>query len=824
MIENENNKIPTADKNGDAATPNPATEVPSAEGNDEKIIAPAATEPQKPDDEKVDDENIAVADENAQKPETSSAQSDEKPTAPKADASSQKSNKKKVPPRPKRQKTPLFLRAADPETVILVSILVGISAIIAFFLLASLTSLSDLHVALTVTVIYGLLAALILLRTRLTVRQYNEIRDSLVTDPSVMTELLRLSHVPVILTHDDSTVIWYNDAMRDALGIGDTHIIGKKLKKFCPINVSALLKATLKPSNPDRIAIAAKSVEDIKDNTNQYGISSGYSKTANGIGGIEYTIGNKRYIARAYTAKLPSSEKSGALRNYNLTFLEETTELFNLKDKIENENLVVAYVIIDNLSELAQYARIDYRGAANNIELHLKNWANEIGGVLCEYDRDKYMLLIHQNQLIQCIEENFPILKKIRAEQLGNSNMSVTISMGISGVGKTVAEREQNAQLALDTALRRGGDQIVIKKEKEFEFIGGRSKTAQIREKITSRTNAELLIDMIHRFPKVMIMGHKNPDCDSIGACIGMARFVRSKSMPDTNIRVIVDTKNETFLTCTAQLRELPGYKYMFIDGLDSIDILDENTLLIIVDANNFNIVEFPDALRSVEHIVIIDHHRKTVDFTRGIDLEYIDTSASSASELVTEMIESEMTGGELLNEEANVLLAGIMLDTMNFTRSAGVRTYAAAYYLRANGARAEEARTFFTEDISMHKAEAIFFDKNNLEFMNDTIAIAVSEGTGLPSYDRIAAAKAAERLIATKGIEAAFTLVKIGEAITISARSNGSVNVQKIAEKLHGGGHFDAAGAQVNTKSMTQVKQMLKTAINHYLEESKEL
>ena len=743
------------------------------------------------------------------------------------DSSAKKSKpKKEKTPKKKKEvefnpdKPPLFLRAADPETVILVSVVIGLLALATYFILASFTTLTNVQVAMIVTLVYALLAVLILLRTRITVRQYNELRDRLVRDQSVMTELLRGSHIPAILTHDDGTVVWFNDAMRSALNIGDVHIIGKKLEKFCPINVRALIEATRNPSDPDRIALAAGSMEKLEDNTNEYGISSSYPRTANGIGGIECFIGEKRYLARAYSAKFPSKDKNGGMRSYNLTVLEDNSELFTLKDKIENENLVVAYVILDNLTELAQYARIDYRMAANNIEIHLKDWANEIGGVMCEYDRDKYMLLIHQDQLIKCIEEDFPVLEKIRAEKLGNTNMSITISMGISGYGATVSAREQNAQLALDTALRRGGDQIAIKKEDGFEFIGGRSKSSQIREKVDSRINAKLLIEKLAGYSKVMIMGHKNPDCDSIGACIGMSRFVRSKAAPETDVRIIVNTSNETFLTCTEALYDHPDHRNTFIEGLDALDIIDDKTLLIVVDVNNFNIAECPDLVRSIESVAVIDHHRKSAEFTRPLVLEYIDPSASSTSELITEMIESELTEGELLNEEANVLLAGIMLDTMNFTRTAGVRTYSAAYFLRANGARAEEARLFFTENIEQHKAEAVFFAPENIVTFRQCIAVAKSLGTGAPEYDRIAAAKAAERLIATKGIEAAFTLVKIGDSIVISARSNGNINVQLILEELRGGGHFDAAGAQVNAKSMKEVQLLLRNAIDHYFSE----
>jgi c-di-AMP phosphodiesterase-like protein len=319
-----------------------------------------------------------------------------------------------------------------------------------------------------------------------------------------------------------------------------------------------------------------------------------------------------------------------------------------------------------------------------------------------------------------------------------------------------------------------------------------------------------------------MIMGHKTPDCDSIGACIGMARFARTVGGFATTVRVIIDTESDTFKACTAAISAIPEYKNIFLSGQSGIDSVDSDTLLIVVDANNFNIIESPEIAKNVKKIVVIDHHRKIADFVRPVELEYIDPSASSASELVTEMIESALPENSLLNEEADVLLSGIMLDTMNFTRTTGTRTFSAAYFLRSSGASSEKARVFFEDDITQHLAEAKFFMPENVTIYKENLAIAMSMGTD-EKYDRVAASKAAERLITVRGVDAAFALVKIGDTIHISARSTGTINVQLILEKLRGGGHFDSAGAQVNGKTMNETLVLLKGAINQYLEEANE-
>lgn len=756
-------------------------------------------------------------------PNIESTQNDTKTTPDPAGSQEEKKNKtqsqKPTTPSKENVKSRHAPKAADPETMIWLSLLAGILAIIAYMLISATTKLQGYYIGIIIALVYAAAAVVIIIKSKLTVSQYTELQNKILKDGSIMTSLLCQSSIPAVLTHDDGTVIWYNDAMRDLLGTGDSPIFGKRLGRYGPFDIATMLKDTENRTETDRIALAkARSQGEALPKT-ENDITSVGSALANRSGGHEYLISGRRFIAKTYVASVPSDSKKNELRNYNLTLFEETTELFDLKDKVARENPIVAYIILDNLEELAQYARVNYRIAANNIELYIKEWANEIGGVICEYDRDKYMLLFSQEKLEECVAENFPILDKIRSEELGNSNMSITVSMGISGVGSTISEREQNAQLALDTALRRGGDQVVIKKESDMDFYGGRSKSIQKREKVISRVVAEQLASIIKAHSKIMIMGHKNPDCDSIGACIGMCRFARTIASEDTSIRIIVNTGSDTFNACTAELTDMQEYKNMFLDAPSALDGVTSDTLLIIVDANNLNIIESPDVAKSVSDFVVIDHHRKAAEFSRPPLLEYIDPSASSASELVTEMIESRLSESTLINEEANVLLSGIMLDTMNFTRSTGMRTFSAAYFLQSSGATSERARAFFENNMTDHLAEAKFFMPDNVTVYRETIAIAISMGTD-PEFDRIAAAKAAERLITTRNIEAAFALVKIGETIVISARSTGAINVQLILEKLRGGGHFDAAGAQVNGKTMNEVLVLLKSAINHYLSE----
>ncbi len=707
----------------------------------------------------------------------------------------------------------------EPDMLIWICSIVGIVCIALQLLLSSFTKIPPLYSGIVIAVAYGVAAVAIIIKSRLTVYQYTEMHREITMTGAAMTHLIEQSDIPAVITHDDGTIVWYNTALGELLDTG-APLFGKNMSRFCPFDIEELKRATVAKEDLDTIALARARAEGTAEVIDiQNSVTESGSRLANGSGGLEYTIEGRRFLVKTYTVKVPSDKEKSELRNYHLTVFDEATELFDLKDKTSRENLVVAYIVLDNLEELAQYVKVDYRQAANNIEMHIKSWANSVGGVMCEYGRDKYLVFLAQEKLEETIENNFPILKTIRSEEVGDGTMSVTVSMGISGVGNTISEREQNAQMALDTALRRGGDQVVIKKENALEFFGGRAKGLQKQGTVSSRVIADKLAELIRAHSKIMVMGHKNPDCDSIGASIGMARFAKSIVGDSTAVRVVIDTDCDTFKACTAGLVDMPEYKNVFLGGPAALDAVTSDTLLIIVDANNFKIIESADVAKSVSDIVVIDHHRKVSEIGRPLLIEYIDPSASSASELVSEMIESALSESELLKEEADILLSGIMLDTMNFTRSTGMRTFSAAYFLRSAGASSEKARSFFEDDITQHLAEAKFFMPENVTIYRESLAIAISMGTD-EKYDRVAASKAAERLITVRKVNAAFALVKIGDTIHISARSTGTINVQLILEKLRGGGHFDSAGAQVTGRTMNEVLVILKGAINQYLDE----
>jgi c-di-AMP phosphodiesterase-like protein len=363
-------------------------------------------------------------------------------------------------------------------------------------------------------------------------------------------------------------------------------------------------------------------------------------------------------------------------------------------------------------------------------------------------------------------------------------------------------------------ALQRGGDQVVVKNETGTFFFGGRTKSQQKRSGGHSRVIATKLCSMIQSAPNVIVMGHSNPDFDSIGACVGIAALSMHLGV---KVKIVTDLENENFKACTARLRELADYKNMFVDDVTGLAQSEFGTLLIIVDANNFRILEAPEIANNSFKTAVIDHHIKKEEFEHEPQLSYIDPSASSACELISEILEFSIPVGTLRKEEANVIMSGIMVDTQNFTRTVGTRTFAAALYLRSAGASPEYARTFFEQAFEDYHTEATF--GRNAQIYRDQIAITVSEGTGSQS-DRVAAAKAADRLLAVRNVNAAFALVLIGNTVHISGRSNGSINVQIILEKIGGGGHFDVAGAAIEESGIEQAKARLMDAIDEYFKD----
>lgn len=676
-----------------------------------------------------------------------------------------------------------------PENLaLLICVAAGGVFLAALAIITAFTEIPAFPAALVFLLVYCAAAAAVclLVRSPAVFRMSEKERASI---GSLMTDTLRGIEMPAAITTEDGKIVWSNNAIQRAAGSGET-LAGLNFGSFCAVPVSALIAAD--PSE-----------------------------------GVRAEIKDSPYLVRAY-------EMSTQDRKYYLLTLDGLSNIEAAEARADDELSVVAYLALDNLEELAQYARVSYREAANRVEEILKAWVVGMDGLMREYDRDKFLVVFPQKQLTSAISDKFGVLDAVRNVKTGEAGMSLTVSIGMSAAGESVAEREKEAAAALETALQRGGDQVVLRTRKGTEFFGGRTKSSRERTAVTSRVVSDRLATLIGESGNVLIMGHKNPDFDCIGACVGLARLA-SRYVSD--VKIVVDRKSRNFTVCTEGLFADPSLNFdgLFIDAADGLDMIRSDTLLIVADVNNLQICESPEIAANVFRTVIVDHHRKAQEFVNEPELIYIEPSASSTCELVAEMLELSRAGQEtpdgagLSRREADIMLAGIMLDTLDFTRSTTARTFAAALYLRECGASSEIARTFFYEDLSSYITES----KLGAEvcIYRSRIAIAVGRGSAADadpddasavaearSVDRVTASKTADKLLTVRGVDAAFVLIETGGEVMISARSGGSINVQLVLEQMGGGGHFDAAGAQVRGTDIKDVLTRLKTCIDDYL------
>jgi len=502
-------------------------------------------------------------------------------------------------------------------------------------------------------------------------------------------------------------------------------------------------------------------------------------------------------------------------KGHCITLWTDTTELNKVKKELEMKSLMVAFVVIDNFSEAVQFVQDKQRTALALIGSALDAWTASINGILKEYDKDKFIILFEQRYFERLEESRFEILDKIREIEIDNVKMPFTASIGVSKIEGTYAEKESAARYALDMALQRGGDQAVVKSEGTVEYYGGRSKSVQKKTKVRSRVIANELSNLMKQSSNVIVMGHKYADHDSIASCVAVSRLAKYLGVP---VNVVVNVHDFNLKKIFESMRNRDGeYNDLFVDREMAGELVQSDTLLVVCDVNNPAFFEMPELYDCISNFVVIDHHRKTGEYENTPKITYIEPAASSVSEIMCEMLEQALPPGTLLLPEANLLFAGMILDTKQFTKNTGVKTFAAAQYLRSEGAAPQEATKLFSTNVTDFMREAVF--ENNIHVYKDRIAISVYEDEAEPK-DKIAASKAADRLLTVEYVCASFVLCIIDGAVHISSRSDGSINVQLILEKLGGGGHYDSAGAQIDGVTLEEVLKRLKAAIDEYLEE----
>ena len=522
----------------------------------------------------------------------------------------------------------------------------------------------------------------------------------------------------------------------------------------------------------------------------------------------EVPVGNQRFMVFGHLVR---SDDSGGRGYLATTYWVDVTELANLRDTFRATRPVVAILMLDNYEELmknvSENARSDNR---REIDQLLELWVAPARGLFCRYDRDRYLFIFEDGYLAQFQEGKFSVLDAVHGV-LSPNGIPASLSIGIGRDAETLDELFQYASLSVEMALSRGGDQAVIKNKINFEFYGGRTKELEKRTKVKSRVMANALGELAASASQVLVMGHRYPDMDCVGAAAGICAIARKKGTP---VHIIQEPGANPGSDMAERLGRLPEYEHTFLSIQDAILVADANALLVVVDTNRPEQVVSLDLLEACHKVAVIDHHRRASSYIANATLNFHEPYASSASELVTELLQYLLEPADLLKTEAEALLAGIVLDTKHFTMRTGSRTFEAAAFLRRSGADTGDVRKLFQNDLEGTIARYDIIQTARM-YRQDIAVARVDHTVG-----RVTAAQAADELLNISGIDTSFVLFPDGDRVIISARSMGDTNVQVILEKLGGGGNGATAGAQVPSRDIEQVTRQLLQAIDQYFEE----
>jgi len=575
-------------------------------------------------------------------------------------------------------------------------------------------------------------------------------------------------HFPTMFLLENGEVIWYNESL--ALRLENNDIVGRNIKEI------------IKEFNI-KLALEGKRSE----------------------------YKNVVFKDRIYDIYISIIQDYEINEDNNLIVIsfDDITDNINLINQINNAKESVMLIEVDNLDEVIKTTEEDLRPQLiADIDRTINNYANSLKALIRKYSSNKYVLTTKDANIETEMNKKFDILDTIREVSSGNK-LTVTLSIGVGRGGENPAQNHEFATIAKDLALGRGGDQCVVKSFEKVSFYGGKTKEVEKRTKVRARVIGHALLELINESSNVIIMGHHNPDMDCLGAAIGMYSTIRSLNK---ECYIVMDEPHDAVQYMLDKLDDDDNYKDTFININAVKNLKNDKSLLILVDVHNESYVLSMEVVDYFSRIVIIDHHRKTKDFIQGTMLSYVETYASSTSELITELIQYMVEKPKLREVEAVALLAGICLDTKNFCFKTGVRTFEAAAFLRRLGADTVDVKRIFSEalDIYITRADIIKTAK-----VKSGIAVAKCP----PEISNsVLPAQAADELLNITGIQASFVIAKIEEGTYISGRSLGEINVQVILEYLGGGGHLTMAAARVKDSNQDEAEELLNDAIEKYL------
>lgn len=518
-------------------------------------------------------------------------------------------------------------------------------------------------------------------------------------------------------------------------------------------------------------------------------------------------VGGRKYQVNGNLVRSGKDAQDAAFMG--IAYWVDVTDYDNIRLEYEKSRPVVAVIVIDNYEELLknQPDRVisELRDA---VDEKLNQWCADKNGLLKRFNRDRYLFVFEEQYMERMIAAKFSILEDIH-KVVSPSGIHVTLSIGIGRDGAGFAENLQFANLGIEMALSRGGDQAVTKNRFNFDFYGGRGSEVETRTKVKSRVMANALSELVADSSKVYVMGHKFADMDTLGAAAGVTCIARKRGV---RASIVIEAEKAPAKPLIERLRREPEYRDAFINPQEAILRADSRTLLVLVDTNRPEQAEDRALLEACNHVAVIDHHRRAATYVQNADLSFIEPYASSVCELMTEILQVVVEPADILRCEAEAMLTGIVLDTKNFTLRTGERTFDAAAFLRRTGADTSEVKKLLQSDMEHTVGKYKILQAAQL-YRN--IAVAAPE----EAQDRVVAAQAADELLNVSGVDASMVAYPFQGGVFISARSIGDVNVQIIMEKLGGGGNRNAAAAQLEGLSLPEAVTKLFAAVDEYLD-----
>ena len=536
----------------------------------------------------------------------------------------------------------------------------------------------------------------------------------------------------------------------------------------------------------------------------------------------ELTYDSKEYIAKFKRISLKEMAENSAMieaegyEGYLIAvYLFDETALHIALQEVDDQSLSVGLFYLDNYEEALESVEEVRRSLLIAlIDRKINKYIAALDGIVKKLEKDKYLVVMRKKSVAQLQSARFDILEDVKTVNIGNE-MAVTLSIGVGLDGLTYAQNYEFARNAIDLALGRGGDQAVLKTPESIIYYGGKSQQVEKNTRVKARVKAHALKEIIAGKDKVLIMGHRMADVDSFGSAVGIYRIAQAL---DRKAHIVLNDVSNTLQPLVDLFKNNPEYDSdMIVGSSQAMEIAGNNAVLVVVDVNRPSITECPDLLRVCKSIVVLDHHRQGTDTIENATLSYVEPYASSACEMVSEILQYTADNIKIRTEEADCMYSGIMIDTNNFMSKTGVRTFEAAAFLRRSGADVTRVRKMFREDAAEYKAKADAVSQAEIYRQSFAISVCLSEDVQSPT---IIGAQAANELLNIKGVKASFVLTDYQGKIYVSARSIDEVNVQIIMERMGGGGHMSIAATQLEGISIAEAIGSLKSTIDTMIEE----